>query len=419
MAATAPAPSLLEEIVAIRHDLHAHPELGYTEKRTCEVIQRELRAAGVEFAAGLAGGTGVLGWIPAKGSVEGWTDGSMDGAPDLSSTRPHVHTSNLPKTIALRADMDALPILEATGKEYASQTPGIMHACGHDGHTSILLGVAKTLAAMDARPNNVLLLFQPAEEGGAGGKRMVEDGALSGKAIGKPADMIFGLHGWTTLPLGQVATRVGPMMAATTTFAVTIRGQGGHAAAPHTTVDPIVIAAHLIVALQSIASRTVDPFDSVVVTVGQVEAGTTTNVIPHTATIRGTVRTMLAETRKLAEKRLRETAAGVALAFGARAEVEWIEGYPCTCNAPEAVEAFMKAASNALGPEVVSDQGLPTMGGEDFSFYGSECPACFFQLGLIPPGKDSYPSVHTPEFDFNDAAIPIGIKVFVELATGE
>lgn len=400
MATTAPSPiaAILDDIKTIRHDIHAHPELAYTERRTSEVVQRELKAAGVEFVAGLAGGTGVLGWLPACGESENRREGEPV------------------RTVALRADMDALPILEATGKPYASTTPGIMHACGHDGHTSILLGVAKTLAAMDERPSNVLFLFQPAEEGGGGGQKMVQDGCLSGKVLGQPADMIFGLHGWTTLPLGKVATRVGPMMAATDNFEITLRGHGGHAAAPHTCIDPIVVAAHLVTALQSIASRTVDPFDSVVVTVGQIDGGTATNIIPHTATLKGTVRTLLPETRRTAEHRLKETANGIAEAFGATAEVVWSPGYPCTVNEASAVQEFMGAATRVMGAEHVSDHGLPTMGGEDFSYYGSECPACFFQLGLIPHGKDSYPSVHTPEFDFNDDAIAIGMKVFVELA---
>lgn len=391
-----PQATLIDEVVAIRHDLHAHPELMYQERRTSEVVQRELKSAGVEFVPGVAGGTGVLGWLPA-------TTKSPDQA----------------QTIALRADMDALPILEATGKEYASTNPGVMHACGHDGHTSILLGVAKALSKELNRPNNILFLFQPAEEGGAGGKKMVEDGALKGKVIGRKADMIFGLHGWTSVGLGKVATRVGPMMAATNTFKITVTGQGGHAAAPNLGIDPIVVASHLVVALQSIASRNVDPFDSIVVTVGVIDGGTAVNIIPHTATLKGTVRTLLPETRTLAENRVKETAKGIAEAYGARAEVEWIEGYPVTSNAPEAVAHMLECAKRALGSEVVSDQGEPTMGGEDFSFYGPECPACFFQLGLIPHGKESYPSVHTPEFDFNDDAIPVGMAVFLELAMSE
>jgi amidohydrolase len=383
----------IDTVAEIRHDLHAHPELGYQETRTCAVVQAKLRELGIEFASGLAGGTGVLGWLPARG-----------------------HDPDSVPTVALRADMDALPIQEATGKPYASTTPGVMHACGHDGHTSMLIGVAEALSHAENRPNNVLLVFQPAEEGGAGGKRMVEDGALSGKVIGRPVDMIFGQHGWTTLGLGKVATRVGPMMAATNTFTITVHGQGGHAAAPHLGIDPIVVGAHIVTALQGIASRSVDPFDSIVVTIGQVEAGVAVNVIPHTATLKGTVRTMTPETRKLAEERVKSVAQGVAQAFGARAEVEWIEGYPVTSNAPEAVARFMECAKRALGAENVSDQGLPTMGGEDFSFYGAACPACFYQLGLIPHGQGSYPSVHTPEFDFNDDALAVGIAVFCELA---
>ncbi len=383
----------LQGIVEIRHDLHAHPELAYTEQRTSGVVQRELKSLGIEFKDGLAGGTGVLGWLPATSN-----------APDKA------------ETIALRADMDALPILEESGKPYASTNPGLMHACGHDGHTSILLGAAKALAQTPERPNNVLLLFQPAEEGGAGGKRMVEDGALNGKAIGRPVDMIFGLHGWTTLGLGKLATRPGPMMAATNTFTITIRGKGGHAAAPHTTCDPIVAAAHLVTALQSIASRNVSPFEQIVVTVGQLQGGTAANIIPEFATLKGTVRTLTPEIRKLAEKRVKEAAKGVAEAFGAAAETEWLEGYPSTANDPDAVERFLRVATGIWGEERVSGEGEPTMGGEDFAYYGLEVPSCFYQLGLIPHGQDSYPSVHTPRFDFNDEAIPIGVRTMVGLA---
>lgn len=349
---------------------------------------------GVEYVAGLAGGTGVLGWLPATSNPE--------SAP----------------TLALRADMDALPIHEATGKPYASQHKGVMHACGHDGHTSILLGAARTLAQTSRRPNHVLFLFQPAEEGGAGGQRMVQDGVLSGKVLGKPADMVFGLHGWTTLPLGKLATRVGPMMAATNTFEVVLEGKGGHAAAPHTTRDPIAAAAFLVTMLQSLASRNADPLDSLVVTVGQIDGGSAVNIIPESARIRGTVRTLLPETRSMISLRFREVCEGVAQAFGMRAAIDWVEGYPVTSNHEAAVARFMRVVGEELGQENVSDQGEQTMGGEDFSFYGSECPACFFQLGLIPPGEESYASVHTPQFDFNDDAIPYGIRAMVALAMG-
>jgi amidohydrolase len=410
MAAVAESPAVdLKEIVALRHDLHAHPELMYREERTSQVVQRALQDSGIAFVSGLAGGTGVLGWLPATVATP----------------------AGKALTVALRADMDALPITEGTGKPYASKNPGVMHACGHDGHTAVLLGVARALAKTERRPNNVLLVFQPAEEGGAGGKRMVEDGVLDGSLIGAPADCIFGLHGWTTLPLGHVATRSGPMMAATNTFTIVIRGQGGHAASPHLGIDPILVAGHLITALQGIASRNVNPFDQIVITVGQVSAGTAVNIIPHTATILGTVRTMLPDTRLLAERRVKDTAAGIAAAFGATADVSWEDGYPVTSNAPEAVERFMTCASRAKNgtgapgleglraPASVSDAGLPTMGAEDFSYYGPSCPACFFQLGLIPEGEGAYPSVHTPEFDFNDDAIPIGMRVFLEIALSQ
>lgn len=382
----------LARIVEIRHDLHAHPQLMYQETYASEVVQRELSAAGIEFRAGLAGGTGVLGYLPATESAE--------SAP----------------TIALRADMDALPIMEDTGLPYASSFPGVMHACGHDGHTSILIGAAQTLAKLAHRPNNVLFLFQPAEEGGAGGKRLVEEGCLSGRVLGRKADMIFGLHGWTTVRVGRVETLVGPMMAATDSFTIDLHGKGGHAAAPQTTKDPLVAAAHLVTALQTICSRNADPFDQIVVTVGEIHGGTAHNIIPETARIHGTVRTLKPETRQMAQYRLREISAGLASAFDMRAEVDWEEGYPATINHPEAVARFMKVAEATLGSSQISDQAVPTMGGEDFSYYGSECPACFFQLGLIPEGQDSYPSVHTPKFDFNDDAIEIGMRMMVALA---
>ncbi|MBX3120036.1 MAG: amidohydrolase [Fimbriimonadaceae bacterium] len=388
--------SELAEIVAIRHDLHKHPELMFEEHRTSELVQRELTKAGIEFKAGLAKGTGVLGFLPAT-------------TKDPSSA----------STIALRADMDALPIHEETGKLYGSTIPGKMHACGHDGHTSILIGVARALAKTQDRPNNTLLVFQPAEEGGAGGREMCNDGVLNGSIFPHKAKMIFGLHGWTTVRIGHVATRTGALMAATNTFEVTVKGVGGHAAAPNTTIDPVVVAAHIVTALQTIASRNTDPFDSIVLTVGQFKAGTAENIIPQTAWLNGTIRTMLPDTRAYAEKRFKEIVSSVAEAFGATAEINWHEGYPVTMNDPGATAHFVKVASSVLGPEFVDSNAVPTMGGEDFSYYGYEIPACFFQLGLVPVGQGHYPNVHTPMFDFNDDAIATGIRVFCELALTE
>lgn len=390
------APTLITDAAAwaadIRHEIHANPELGYEETRTARLIRATLDEIGIEHVDGLAGGTGTLAHLPATTNPE--------SAP----------------TIALRADIDALPIQEETGKPYASQTPGRMHACGHDGHTANLLATARVLAETPNRPNNVTLLFQPAEEGGAGARRMIEDGALDGSRLGNPVDQIYGLHGWPQLEAGRVATRVGPLLAATDEFSVTIRGKGGHAAYPHECTDPIVVAAHVVTALQTIASRRVAPVDAVVVTVGAIHAGSAHNVIPDTAQLIGTIRSLTDATRKVAEKEFRHITATVAEAFGATAEIHWEVGYPCTKNHPEAVRRFRAIAEPAIGPENVLDRDHPTMGGEDFSFYTEHAPACFFFLGLRPEGYHTYPNLHTPTFDFNDAVLPLGIDLFRRLA---
>ena len=387
----------LKHVVNVRHELHQIPEVMFEEQRTSALVQRELKALGVEHRAGLAGGTGVLGFIPAKGS----------GASAPSA-----------KTVALRADMDALPILEATGLPYASKTPGAMHACGHDGHTAILLGAARVLSGLPERRNNVLLVFQPAEEGGAGGEKMCIDGALNGTVLGRPADIIYGLHGWPDLPVGQVATRDGPLLAATDEFDVVIRGRGGHAAYPHMSIDPVVVASQVVLALQSIASRRVSPLDSVVVTVAGLNAGGAAhNVIPDEARLRGTIRTLRDDTRSMAEAEFRRIVTGVAASLGAVAEITWHIGYPVTRNEPGATERFRRIAREAIGAERVLERDQPSMGGEDFSFYGRHVPACFFFLGLRPDGAATYPGLHTPTFDFNDDALPTALELMCRLAT--
>lgn len=382
-----------EYVAAIRHDLHAHPELGYAERRTCGVVRRELEILDIQHVDGLAGGTGVLAHLPAS------------------------HDPDAAPTIALRADMDALPIAERTGKPYASQNRGVMHACGHDGHTSILIGAARALAASD-RPNNVLLVFQPAEEGGAGGDRMVKDGVLNGSVLGKPVDRIFGLHGFPLLEVGKIATRTGPLLASADGFEITIRGKGSHAAMPHFGIDPIVVASHIVVALQTIAARNVSPLDSIVVTVGQVKAGTAHNIIPDEAMLIGTLRALTEPTRLVGQKRIAEIAINVSKAFGAEVAIEWMHGYPVTWNHPDATSDFRRTVKPSFGDNLVDDDVDPVMGGEDFSFYGRHVPACFYWLGLLPPGHESYPNLHSPEFDFNDAALPIGIKAMSALALG-
>jgi amidohydrolase len=379
-------------LTEIRRDLHAHPQVRFEETYASALVQRELTNLGIKFKAGMARGTGVIGYLPA--------------------------TSNPAEaqTIALRADMDALPIQEETGKPYTSTIPGRMHACGHDGHTTILIGVARELAAKNHRPNNVLFVFQPAEEGGAGGELMVNEGALNGSLFGKKADFMFGLHGWSTVKRGHVATKIGSLMASTDDFVIRYHGHGGHAAAPETTKDPIVAIAHLIIALQAIASRNIDAFDQVVVSVGQVHSGTTHNIIPMSAMIEGTIRAMNDEVRNRARDRVREIAESIAIAFEMKADVQISHGYPIVVNHPEAVERFLSVARKELGNEFVSDQAKPTMGGEDFAYYGAECPSCFYQLGLIPESRTDYESVHTPYFDFNDESIEVGVKVMTALA---
>lgn len=385
----------LAYVTSIRHDFHTWPELGYRETRTSSIVAEELAKIGVEHTRGLAGGTGVLAYLPA------------------TTTTPEKAT-----TIALRADMDALPIAENTGRAYASKTPGVMHACGHDGHTSILIGAARILNESE-RPNNVTLLFQPAEEGGAGGNRMCEDGALSGGVLGRPVDMIYGLHGSPFFKVGQLATRTGPLLASADEFEIHVHGKGGHAAMPHLTVDPVMILSHMIVALQTIASRNVNPLDSVVVTVGRVEAGTRSNIIPDSAAMIGTLRSLTDATRDLAKKRIAEIAQSIAEAFGAGVTVGWNYGYPVTLNESRTTARFRRVIDSRMPGYLIPDDTTPVMGAEDFSFYGRHVPASFYWLGLKNDSDDAYPNLHTPEFDFNDKALPVGIRAMCELALSE
>lgn len=381
----------LAELVAIRHDLHAHPELGYEETRTSGVVQRELEAAGIDFARNLAGGTGVLGHLPGTGAA----------------------------AIGLRADMDALPLREQTGLDYASVNEGTMHACGHDGHTTMLVGAARVLARIareQTLPRPVTFVFQPAEEGGAGGKRMVEDGCLTGDVLGPPIEQMFGLHGWPRFSLGVVGTRPGPLLAAADIFTITVHGTGTHAAFPHFGRDPIVAASAIVTAVQTIAARSTNPLDSIVVSVTQINGGTAHNVIPDRVEMIGTVRTLLAETQQLAIERLKSIAVGVAEAHGCHADVDYQIHYPVTRNDPGAAKIFMDTATDGLGPDRVLDVPAPAMGGEDFSYYCHEVPSCFFLLGLRPPARTSMPELHQPTFDFNDDAMATGVEMFCRLA---
>jgi amidohydrolase len=382
----------LPHLVAIRRDLHAHPEIGYQEHRTSEVVQRELKNAGVEYAANLAGGTGVLG---------------------------HIAGGERSAAIGLRADMDALPIRETSGVPYASRFAGTMHACGHDGHMAILIGAARVLARLarsNRLPRPVSFVFQPAEEGGAGAAKMIADGCLDGSLLGSPIDHMFGLHCWPRLPLGVVGTRHGPLLAASDRFEISVRGVGSHAAFPHASRDPIVAAAAIVTALQTIASRNVDPLDSIVVSITMLHAGTAFNVIPPEAKISGTVRWLLPQTMQLAQRRLKDISESVAAGFGCTAQLDYHLNYPVTLNHPEMVDVFNSVAEQTLMQDQVVEIPQPVMGGEDFSFYGQRVPSCFFVLGLIPPGRDAMPDLHQPDFDFNDDAIATGVEMFCRLA---
>ncbi|MDY7107225.1 MAG: amidohydrolase [Planctomycetota bacterium] len=384
----------LPELIALRHDLHAHPELGYEEHRTSEVIQRELEGAGIDFARNLAGGTGVMGHLPAAGDI----------------------------TIGLRADMDALPITEENDLDYRSTNPGVMHACGHDGHVTMLVGAARLLAKIASEqdlPRPVTFVFQPAEEGGAGGRKMVEDGCLTGNVIGEPIEHMFGLHGWPWLPVGVVGTRSGPLLAAADFLDVTVTGTGSHAAWPHQGRDPILAAAAFIQAAQQVASRNVDPLDAIVVSITQVHAGTTHNIIPDRVEMHGTVRILSEETQGFAIRRLKEIGEGIGRAHDCKIEVEYSKGYPPTVNDPEAVAVFNATARAVLGEDRVVEVPDPFMGGEDFAFYCREVPSCFFLLGLRPAGAERMPDLHQPTFNFNDEAIATGVELFCRLALRE
>jgi amidohydrolase len=384
----------LAQVTDLRHDLHRHPEICFQEARTAEQVTKWLQSCSIPYKAGLAKGTGVVAHLP--------------------STRPGA------PTIALRADMDALPILEATGLHYMSENPGLMHACGHDGHTAILCGAAHALARIDHRPNNILFLFQPAEEQGGGAQYLIQDGALNGGVLGNPVDMIFGLHGSPSHQLGEVSTCEGPMLAATAEFTISITGRGGHAAMPQWVVDPIVVGSQIVNALQTVVSRNTDPLDALVVSITTFHGGSIYNVIPDSVVLTGTFRTLSSENHELALRRIMEISQTVAQSMGATAEVSVGEsGYPVTSNDRKAYQ-YLKTVLAATEGVRLGPDCLPIMGGEDFSFYGQAgVPACFYWLGLRNPGDATYPNLHTSKFDFNDAALEPGIRSLVALALNE
>ncbi|MBX3574214.1 MAG: amidohydrolase [Mesorhizobium sp.] len=375
------AAELQNEVAAWRQDLHRNPELNFDVFRTAAFVKAKLEEFGCdEIVTGL-GKTGVVGII----------EGRLGAG----------------ETIGLRADMDALPLNEISGKPYASATPGKMHACGHDGHTAMLLGAAKYLAETRNFAGRVAVIFQPAEEGGGGGNEMVKDGMMERFSISR----VYGMHNMPGLPVGRFAIRPGPIMAATAEFTITISGRGGHAAMPHVSVDPIVAGAAIVGALQTIVSRTADPIEALVVSVTKFHAGDAYNIIPETAEIAGTVRTLKKEMAAIAEKRIREICAGVAAAHGARVEIDYDSNYPVTVNDPGETTFATGVAREIAGEPNVEPATPPVMGGEDFSYMLEARPGAFIFIG-----NGNSAGLHHPAYDFNDEVIPHGISYWVRLA---
>lgn len=370
-----------EEVSRWRRHLHENPELMFDVHETAKFVADKLRSFGVDEVATGIGRTGVVGIIHGRHG-EG-------------------------QTVGLRSDMDALPLNEITGKPYASKNPGKMHACGHDGHTAMLLGAAQYLAETRNFKGSVAVIFQPAEEGGGGGREMVKEGMMERFAISE----VYGMHNTPGLPVGQFAIRKGPIMAATDEFNITIEGRGGHAAQPHRTIDPVVIGAQLVNALQTIVSRGTDPLDSVVLSVTKFHAGDAHNIIPQKAELAGTVRTLRSEMRDFAEKRLREVAEGVATALGAVARVDYDRNYPVTFNHDQETEFAARTAQSVAGSKAVNLEVAPMMAGEDFSYMLEARPGAFMFIGN---GESA--SLHNPAYDFNDDVIPHGISYWVQLA---
>jgi amidohydrolase len=375
---------IMPGVIADRRYLHQHPELGMQEYETSAYVVERLRALQVESIRTGIANTGVTALI--HGRKPG------DGAS---------------KVALVRADMDALPILEENDVEYKSLSPGAMHACGHDAHTAMLLGVARILLdRRDQFSGTVKLLFQPAEEGPGGAKPMIEQGVLENPHV----DAVFGLHVAQDLELGKIEVRPGPAMASSDRFNVIIQGKGGHGASPHLAVDPVMVAAYAVTTLQTIVSREVDPVDPAVVTVGKIQAGQANNVIPDTAELRGTVRSFNPERRQMLARRVQDVITGVAESFGASAQVEYQFGYPATINNPEMTDLVIEAARGVVGEDNVLIADLQ-MGAEDFSYFLQERPGCFFFVGTRNEERGLTWGHHHPRFDIDEDGMAIGMQV--------
>ncbi len=371
-----------DEMTAWRRDLHEHPETGFEEHRTAAVVADKLKAFGVDEVHTDIAKTGVVGVLRAG------SGGRM---------------------IGVRADMDALPIQESTGLPYASKHAGTMHACGHDGHTTMLLGAAKYLAETRNFDGTVCLIFQPAEELLGGGRVMLEEGLLERF----PVEQVYGLHNWPRRPLGAFAMRPGPVMAAADRFTLNLRGEGGHAAMPHFCRDPLVAGAQIIVALQSIVARNLDPIEQAVISATQMHAGDAYNVIPRDAMITGTARSFAPAVRDLLERRIGEIAESIARAMAVEIDVQYERGYPPTVNSAAETELAAAAAAEVGGDERVDRDPPPVMGAEDFAYMLERRPGCYIFMGN--GGDDDAPMLHSPDYDFNDEALPYGASYWARL----
>ena len=377
---------LHDEMTEWRRDIHQHPELKFEENRTSDLVAAKLEEFGIEIHRGLAK-TGVVGTIR-----------NGDGP-----------------SIGLRADMDALPLEEKNTFKHASSNPGKMHACGHDGHTAMLLGAAKHLAASKNFKGTVNLIFQPAEEGGGGGELMIKEGLFEMF----PVDSVYGLHNWPGMPAGTFGVGSGPFMAAADMFDLTINGRGGHAALPDQCIDPIVVASQVVSALQTITSRNTHPVDSVVISVTQIHAGDAYNVIPDSVRMRGTVRTFQTETRDKIPSSMLRVAEGVSAAYGATCELNYMSGYPATINSVPETEISAKAVVDLLGEDKIIRNPTPCMGAEDFSYMLEARPGCYVWLGIGPEKGEAGCMLHSSRYDFNDDVLTTGASYWVKLVENE
>jgi len=367
----------------LRRDLHAHPELRFEEHRTADVVARELEELGYTVSRGL-GGTGVVASLP--------------------GVNPHWG-------IVLRADMDALPIQEANDFTHASCTHGIMHACGHDGHTVMLLGAARILKGMPQLPGSVHFVFQPGEEGGAGARKMIDDGLFEQY----PTEAVFGMHNWPSLPGGHFGLRVGPIMAAGSRFRITVTGKGAHAAQPHLGLDPIPLACSMVLHCQTIAARHKDPVDPAVISVCMIHAGDTDNVIPDSAELRGTIRTLSSELQQKLQRDIQLMCEGLAAAHGAQVEVTFFQYYPATINTRAETQLCEAVIRETFGDERTHADVPANMTSEDFGFMLEERPGTYVLIGNAHVGETA-PGLHNPKYDFNDDIIPAGVQYWISLA---